>query len=188
MDAGRISSGARFKNEWSGYRMPCKPPRRRRSRRSSTPTSRAVTHQAVSHRAVSAGPELPESSVRNGDGVSDCSTGPICRAKELHGRGQTSRRNAVTAVGVRLTEAPGAPTRREVHIRIPSVKPRGTRWRVAFGDIHLSGDIQITRLVRHPSQARSRPSAMPGRARFADCTTSGKRSLSGDLRSWKDAL
>lgn len=95
----------------------------------------------------------------------------------------------MTAVGVRLVEAPGAPTRREVRIRIPSDQPRDTRRRVALIDIHLSGDIQTTRLVRHPNRACSWPSAIPGRARkIADCTLCGKRSLAGDLRFWKDTL
>ena len=51
-------------------------------------------------------PRASESIVRNRDGVPGCSAGP----STMPGRGQTSRRNAVTAVGVRLIEAPGAAT------------------------------------------------------------------------------
>src|SRR5258708_31675955 len=107
----------------------------------------------------------------------------------MPGRGEASRGNGVTGVGVKLGEAPGAATRREVHIRFPSDQPRDTRWRVALGDIHLSGDIQTTRLVRHPNRACSRPPVMLGRAwQIADCTMAGKRSLAGYLISPKDAL
>jgi hypothetical protein len=112
----------------------------------------------------------------------------------------------VTAVGVRLCEAPGFPTRGEVHIRIPSDQPRNMRWRVALGDIHLSGDIRSTRLAHHPDRSCLRQPAVSGRVRdFAECTMtgladqggaegssrmalSGKRSLAGDLIPWKDPL
>jgi len=122
------------------------------------------------------------------------------------GRGQRSRRNAVTAVGVRLGEAPGAPSRGEVHIRIPSGQLRDAQWRAALGDIHLSGDIRSTRLAHGPDRACSGTPSASGHAReIADCTTTSPadrgrgqsgtrmaldctRSLSGDLISWKDPL
>lgn len=95
----------------------------------------------------------------------------------------------MTAVGVRLNEAPGAPTQREVFVGTPPGQPHGAWLRVALGDIHLSGDIQTPGLVRHPKRACSRPSIMPGRAReIADSTMNGNRSLAGDPRYWKDAL
>lgn len=112
----------------------------------------------------------------------------------------------MTAVGVRLCEAPGAPTRGEVHIRIPSVQLRSTRWRVALGDIHLSGDIRSTRLAHRPDRSCLRLPAESRRMReIADCTMtgladqsgagsgsrtalSGRLSLAGDLTSWKDPL
>ncbi len=53
----------------------------------------------------------------------------------------------MTAVGVRLSDAPGAPSRGDVRIRIPSGQPRTMRWLVALGDIHLSGDIRSSRLA-----------------------------------------
>lgn len=112
----------------------------------------------------------------------------------------------MTAVGVRLCEAPGAPSRGEVHIRIPSVQLRSMRWRVALGDIHLSGDIQTTRLAHRPDHHACGLGQCPGRCgRLRICTMtgladqggaesgnrtalSGRRSLAGDLTSWKDPL
>jgi hypothetical protein len=110
----------------------------------------------------------------------------------------------VTAVGVRLCEAPGAPSRGDVRIRIPSDQPRGTRWRVALGDIHLSGDIRSSRLAHRQGRASSRLPAALRRAReMADCTMTGRadqggsgtrvalngnRWLAGQLISWKDPL
>lgn len=112
----------------------------------------------------------------------------------------------MTAVGVRLDEAPGAPSRGEVHIRIPSGRLRSAQWRVALGDIHRSGDIRSTRLAHGPHQAWSlAPSALRQARKMADCTMTGlagdgygqsgtrmapdgTRSLAGDLISWKDPL
>ena len=112
----------------------------------------------------------------------------------------------MTAVGVRLSEAPGAPSRGEVHIRIPSDQLRSAQWRVALGDNHLSGDIRRTRLADGPDGACSRPPSARRRARgIADCTMTGlaaesygqsgtrmapdcRRLLAGDLISWKDPL
>lgn len=48
----------------------------------------------------------------------------------------------MTAVGVRLWEVPVAPSRGEVQFRIPSGQRYVRQWRVALGDIHLSGDIR----------------------------------------------
>jgi hypothetical protein len=117
----------------------------------------------------------------------------------VSGRGQRSRRNAVTAVGVRLVEAPGAPSRGEVHIRIPSGQLRVAQWRAALGDIHLSGDIRSTRLAHGTDRACSRaPSASRQAREMADCTMTGlavegygqtrTRMFAGDLISWKDPL
>ena len=110
----------------------------------------------------------------------------------------------MTAVGVRLCEAPGAPSRGDVRIRIPSVQPCSARRRVALGDIHLSGDIRSLRLAHRHRRAYSRLPAASRRAReVADCTMTGradqgssgsrvalngKRWLAGDLISWKDPL
>jgi len=112
----------------------------------------------------------------------------------------------VTAVGVRLCEAPGAPYRGEVHIRIPSAQLRNAQWRVALGETHLSGDIRHTRLADGPNRACSRAPSWPRRARgIAECTMTGlaaegygqsgtrvapdfTRLLAGDLISWKDPL
>lgn len=112
----------------------------------------------------------------------------------------------MTAVGVRLCEAPGAPYRGKVHIRIPSGQLRDAQWRVALGDIHLSGDIRSTRLAHGPDRACSRaPSAHRQARKIADCTMTGlagdgygqsgtrmapdgTRLLAGDLISWKDPL
>lgn len=112
----------------------------------------------------------------------------------------------MTAVGVRLCEAPGAPSRGEVRIRIPSGQLRGTRWRVVLVDIHLSGDIRSTPLAHRPDRSRFRLPAVSRQAReMADCTMtcladqggaeigsrmtlSGRRSPAGDLTFWKDPL
>jgi hypothetical protein len=112
----------------------------------------------------------------------------------------------VTAVGVRLDEAPGAPSRGEVHIRIPSGQLCSAQWRVALGDIHLSGDIPRTRLADGPDRACSQAPSASWQARgMADCTMTGlagegygqsgnrvapdcRRLLAGDLISWKDPL
>lgn len=117
----------------------------------------------------------------------------------------------MTAVGVRLCEAPGAPSRGEVHIRIPSGRLRSAHFgsaqrRVALGDTHLSGDIRHTRLADGSNRACSRAPSLPRRARgIADCTMTGlavegygqsgtrmapdyRRLLAGDLISWKDPL
>ena len=112
----------------------------------------------------------------------------------------------MTAVGVRLDEAPGAPSRGEVHIRIPSSQLRSAQWRVALCDTHLSGDIRHTRLADGSNRACSRAPSGPRRARgIADCTVTGlaaegygqsgtrvapdyRRLLAGDIISWKDPL
>jgi hypothetical protein len=46
----------------------------------------------------------------------------------------------VAALGVRLVEAPQAPSRGEVRIRIPSGQRLSRQQRVALGDKHPSGD------------------------------------------------
>lgn len=152
-------------------------------------------------------PSFPESSLGVFDRIHRC----CAVAAALLRRGQSLRRNAVTAVGVRLIEAPGAPSRGEVQIRIPSsqlrsAQLRSARWRVARGDIHLSGDIRRTRLADGSDRACARAPSAPRRARgIADCTMTGlaaqaygksgtrmapdcRRSLAGDLVFWKDPL
>ena len=112
----------------------------------------------------------------------------------------------MTAVGVRLSEAPGAPYRGEVQIRIPSGQVCSVHWRVALGDIHLSGDLRRTRLAHGPDGACSLALSAPRQVRgIADCTMTGlagdgygqsgtrmvpdcTRLLAGDLISWKDPL
>src|SRR5215467_7338944 len=132
----------------------------------------------------------------------------------MPGGGQTSRRNAVNAVGVRLWEAPGAPPGSAVRIRILSSQHRRTRpsrtcgvrrW-VALVDIHLSGDIRTTRLAHRPYRPRVRPVTAARQAReTANCTMTGLDdqggsegddprgaerhvSLAGDPTRWKDPL
>ena len=46
----------------------------------------------------------------------------------------------MAALGVRLVEAPDAPSRGEVRIRIPSGQRLSRQQRVALGDTHPSGD------------------------------------------------
>ena len=46
----------------------------------------------------------------------------------------------MAALGVRLVEAPDAPSRGEVRIRIPSAQRLSRQQRVALGDTHPSGD------------------------------------------------
>lgn len=46
----------------------------------------------------------------------------------------------MAGLGVRLTEAPDAPSRGEVRIRIPSGQRPSRQQRVALGDTHPSGD------------------------------------------------
>lgn len=108
----------------------------------------------------------------------------------------------MTAVGVTLCEAPGAPSRGDVRIRIPSGQPRNARWRVALNDIHLSGDIRSFVSGSPPGPRFSRLQAVLRRAReMTDRTVTGRadqgssgtrvalngnRWLAGDLISWKD--
>lgn len=108
----------------------------------------------------------------------------------------------MTAVGVTLCKAPGAPSRGDVCIRIPSGQPRSVRWRVALGDIHLSGDIRSSCLAHRQGRAFSRLQAALSRAReMTDRTVTGRadqgssgtrvalngdRWVAGDLISWKD--
>jgi hypothetical protein len=119
----------------------------------------------------------------------------------------------VTAVGVRLAEAPDAPSRGEVRIRIPSGQCCKRQWRAALGDTHPSGDIQS---LHAPGSRPGRVThAAIGQMRvgtgIAECTTTGlmvqdggdswncttpryeavlggERSPNGDLASWKDPL
>ncbi len=98
----------------------------------------------------------------------------------------------MTAVGVKLSEAPGAPSGGEVRIRIPSGQNCRTRLdqrrfgqrqfdqhcsmrlRVALGDIHLSGDIRTTRLAHRPGAPCLRLPEGTGQAQeTANCTMTG---------------
>jgi hypothetical protein len=112
----------------------------------------------------------------------------------------------VAAVGVRLGEAPGPPSRGKVQIRIPSGPRISGRQRVALGDIHPSGD---SRGLRAPSSKPSRTGCSATgetmAAGIAVYTTTGlvdqvggdsgsrvaegsRQSRRGDLASWKDPL
>lgn len=114
----------------------------------------------------------------------------------------------MTAVGVRLGEAPAAPSRGEAHFRIPSGQRPNRQWRVAFGDIQPSGDIQALHAPPGPPR-RGRTRATTGWMRTgtgltectgtglidqdggksgSDATLSGMRSLFGDPAPWKDPL
>lgn len=101
-----------------------------------------------------------------------------------HGQGRAFpevQGNAVSAPGVRMVEAPEAPTRSAVHIRIPSGRRERRRWRVALGDIHPSGD---TPSLHAPwLMARTFTHAVIGRTRtgedVADCTTASLVSRAG---------
>jgi hypothetical protein len=123
------------------------------------------------------------------------------------------RRNAVTAVGVTLAEAPDVPSRGEVQFCFPSGQRCIMRWRVALGDIHPSGDIQSLHApgswpgrITHVASAWTRASA-DARASMdmTDCMTAalakqgGRKSGShapvtdhwppyGEAASWKDPL
>jgi len=81
----------------------------------------------------------------------------------------------VARVGVRLAEAPDAPTRGEVHIRIPSGQRMSRQQRVALGDIHPSGDAQS--LYAATSGPEWIAPAAIGRlwtaTGIAECTTTG---------------
>ena len=110
----------------------------------------------------------------------------------------------MTALGVRLFEAPGAPPGGAVRIRIPSSQHRSMRpgrhcsiWqRGALGDIHLSGDIRTTRLAYHPDRPRVRlpVAARQGRETAIPVGSDGERAamrsgtlpVAGDPTPWKD--
>jgi hypothetical protein len=156
-----------FKGDRSGYRMPCKPPMRRRSRRSSTPTGQAVT----CHPGGRSVPPRSPKARSLGTSLAAASAAVVL------GRVQRSRRNVVAAIGVRLSEAPGAPSRGAVHIRIPSGQRNGRRQRVALGDTHLSGDPQslLTPSSRSGWMARS----VIAQLRTVDSRTVGLRAATG---------
>lgn len=112
----------------------------------------------------------------------------------------------MTAVGVRLCEAPDAPSRGEVRFRIPSGQRCSRQWRAALGDIHPSGDIQSlhapdTRpgLITHVAIGWT--SASTGVAEYTTAAliqgygdsgsrvaVSGEQAPPDDLASWKDPL
>lgn len=133
------------------------------------------------------------------------------------GRVQRSRRNAVAAVGVRLGEAPDAPSWGKVCIRTPSGLSCGyrlsdsrygeRRQRVALGDTHPSGDAQTLHAPssRHGWFVHAAISRMRTATGMAGCTTTGLtdqvgsdngsraatyagRSCLDDPASWKDPL
>lgn len=178
--------------------MACKPPRRRRYRRSSNP-----------HRP---GRDLPTRQVAGASSESrrlqlGQSPSPLTPAVVVLGRVQRSRRNVVAGVGVRLVEAPDAPSRGEVHIRIPSGQRISRRHRVALGDTHPSGDAQSLHAAE-PVPGRIAHAAigqMRAATGIAECTTTGltgqaggdsgsrvagktRQSRPGDPASWKDPL
>jgi hypothetical protein len=111
----------------------------------------------------------------------------------------------VAALGVRLVEAPDAPSRGEVRIRIPSGQRLSRQQRVALGDTHPSGDTPSLHAATSGSGRITH--AAIGQVRtatgMAECTTTGlinqvggdsgsrvaeKQSCPGDPASWKDPL
>jgi len=114
----------------------------------------------------------------------------------------------VAADGVRLGEAPVAPSWGEVHIRIPSGK-HGSRLRLrgALGDTHPSGDLKSLYApnLRPGWSAHTAIDRMRTSTALAECTTtgligqaggdsgsrvteSGRHSRLGESASWKDPL
>jgi len=113
----------------------------------------------------------------------------------------------VTAVGVKLAEAPDAPSRSEVHIRFPCGRRSSWRRRVALGDPYPSRDSQSLRTpgsgpgrISHAAFGRIRASAgvtdsmttdladQDGGYSGNDAADSGKRPLLGEPASGKDPL
>jgi hypothetical protein len=113
----------------------------------------------------------------------------------------------VAPVGVRLIEAPNAPSRGEVRIRIPSGQCISRRQRVALGDIHQSGDAQSLHVATSGPRwiAYAAIGQMRAATGMAECTTTGligqvggdsgsrvadktRQSRPGDPASWKDPL
>jgi hypothetical protein len=195
--------------------LPCKPPGRRRYRRSSTPAG-AGREPAVqlAGRSLSGVANLAARAARQAATARDSTT----RAR------RRSRRNVVTAVGVRLVEAPDAPSWGEVHIRIPWGQHRAASvrversvlslWRVALSETHLSGDVESLHAPTNGSPPRcsvrtrsartaiSRTPIDTGMAEFTrtlltdqdrNDSRSGqaemhRRPRPGDPASWKDPL
>lgn len=178
--------------------MACKPPRRRRYRRNPSPIGQAVTCRPGCR------PTPLRRSKRSQLGRSPS---PLASAAVVLGRVQRSRRNVVAAVGVRLVEASDAPSRGEVHIRIPSGQRVSRRQRVALGDTNPSGDAQslhaatsgpgwvayaaIGQMRAATGIAESTGTGLIGQAggdsgsRVAGKT---RQSCPGDPASWKDPL
>jgi hypothetical protein len=91
----------------------------------------------------------------------------------------------VAAVGVRLGEAPDAPSRGEVHVRIPpsqhssscqnSFSERSCSWRVALGETYPSGDVESLHAPGTSSWPRwfapAAISRMPINTGMAECVT-----------------
>jgi hypothetical protein len=130
----------------AGYRMPCKPPRRRRYRRSSTPRKPGRNQPSRQESCASS-----ESNSR--------SLGSRFRlAAAVLGRAQRSRRNVVAGVGVRLVEPPDAPSWGAVNFCTPSGRSCGStrRQRDALGDIHPSGDVESLHAPAPSPRSRSR--------------------------------
>src|SRR6185437_1493608 len=119
----------------------------------------------------------------------------------------------VAADGVRLGEAPVAPSWGEVHIRIPSgqrcISKHGSRLRLrgALGDTHPSGDLKSLHApnLRPGWSAQTAIDRMQTSTALAECTTtgligqaggdsgsrvaeSGRQSRLGESASWKDPL
>jgi hypothetical protein len=86
----------------------------------------------------------------------------------------------VAALGVRLVEAPDAPSRGQVRIRIPSGQRLTRQQRVALGDTHPSGDTPspyaATSVMRTTGPGRMAHAAI-GQLRtgtgMTECMTSG---------------
>jgi len=162
--------------------------------------SRALTHQ-----------QLP--AILSGVECSQCLRQRpwlVSQATAALGSGQRFRRNAVTAVGVRLCEAPDAPSRGEVRFRIPSVQrftaPRGGGLLSVTPSVGRNSEPARAWLaVRTAHVSNSRPEADRHGSALADPaggravrapraesdgsgTASGSQAPHGDLASWKDPL
>lgn len=116
----------------------------------------------------------------------------------------------MAADGVRLGEAPVAPSWGEVHIRIPSGQhSSGVCGRVALGDTHPSGDLKSLHAPNQRPGWSAHAATAIDRMRIStaltECTTtgligqvggdsgsrvaeSGRRSRLGKSASWKDPL
>jgi hypothetical protein len=182
----------------SGYRMVCKLLSVGLAGVALPPCARRLRHP------VGRWPEsVQESRVRKFGSVLGCSA---LAAKAVR-RSWRPRRNVVSADGVRLAEAPDAPSRGEVRTRFPSGRCRNWQCRVALGDLHPSRDSQSLHdpgsgpgRITHAAISRMRASTgmadsmttglvdQDGGDSGTRATASGKRPLLSEPASGKDPL